>query len=75
LKVLQQPSKESFGCFGIPSWLNQYVEHDTVLVHSTPKTVLHALDPHEHLIKVPLVTGPRTTSAQAVGEAHLESSG
>jgi len=30
---------------------------------------LHALDPDEHLIKVPLVAGPRRTAAQVVGEA------
>jgi hypothetical protein len=52
-KTLQQPSKETFGCFGIPSWLNENVEHDTILVHGTPKTVLHALDSQEDLIKVP----------------------
>jgi hypothetical protein len=63
-----KPSKETFGCFGIPSWLNENVEHDTVLVHSTPEIVLHALDPHEHLIEVPLVTRSRTTAAQAVCE-------
>src|SRR6202035_4122489 len=33
---------------------------------------LHALNPDEHLIKVPLVTGPWTTAAQAVGEALAE---
>jgi len=31
--------------------------------------MLHDVDPDEHLIKVPPVTGPRTTAAQAVGKA------
>jgi hypothetical protein len=31
-----------------------------------------ALNPDEHLIEVPLVTGPRTAAAQAVGEALPE---
>src|ERR1700704_2129055 len=72
LKALQQPTKEAFGSFGIPPWLNEDVEHDTVLVDRAPKIMLHALDPDEHLIKVPLVTGPRTTATQAVGKALAE---
>ena len=72
LKAFQQPSKETFGCFGIPPRLNEDVEHDAVLIHGTPKIVLHALNPDEHLIKVPLVTGPRTTAAQTVGKGLAE---
>ena len=72
LKALQQPSKESFGCFGIAPRLNEDVHHDAVLIHGTPEIMLHAVDPDEHLIKVPLVTGPRTTVAQADGEALAE---
>ena len=68
LKALQQPSKEALRGFGVPPRLNEDVEHDPVLIHGAPKIVLHALDPDEHLIKVPLVTGSRTTAAQAVGE-------
>jgi len=34
--------------------------------------MLHALDPDEHLIKVPLVTGPRATSAQTAGKSLAE---
>ena len=30
--------------------------------------MLHALNPDEHLIQMPLVTGPRTTAAQAFGK-------
>jgi hypothetical protein len=37
LKVFQQPSKESFGGFGIPPRLNEDAEHDAVLIH--PATV------------------------------------
>src|ERR1700676_289625 len=65
LKALQQPSKKSFGGFGIPPWLNEYVEYNVVLIHRTPKVMLHALDPDKHLIKVPLVTGPWTAAAQS----------
>jgi hypothetical protein len=59
LKALQQPSKEAFGGFAIPPWLNEDVEHDAVLIHGTPQIMLHALDPNEHFIKVPFVAGPR----------------
>jgi hypothetical protein len=69
LKAFQQPSKEPFGGFVIPSRLNEDVEHEAVLIHSTPTIVLRTLYPDEHLIKIPLVTGPRTTAAQAVGKA------
>ena len=72
LKALQQPSKKSFGGFGIPPWLNEYVEYNAVLIHRTPKVMLHALDPDEHLIKVPLVTGPRTAAAQSAREGLAE---
>src|ERR1700692_574317 len=73
LKVFQQPSKETFGCFGIPPRLNEDVEHDAVLIHGAPKIVLRALDPDEHLIiKVPLVTGPRTMAARAAGKGLAE---
>jgi hypothetical protein len=61
LKAFEQPSEETLRGLGIPPGLNQDVEHDTVLVHRAPKIMLYALDPDEHLIKVPLVTGPRTT--------------
>jgi hypothetical protein len=69
LQALQQPSKEAFGRLCVPPWLNEDVEHDAVLIHGTPKITLHALNPDEHLIQMPLVTGPRTTAAQAFGKA------
>jgi hypothetical protein len=56
LKALQQPSKEALRGFGVSPWLNQDVEHNAVLIHGTPKIVLHTLDPDEHLVHVPLVS-------------------
>src|ERR1700676_4601965 len=72
LQAFQQPSKESFGCFGIPPRLNEDVEYDAVLIHGTPRIVPHALNPDEHRVPVPLVAGPRTASAQAVGKGLAE---
>jgi hypothetical protein len=43
-----------------------------VLIHAAPKIVLHALDPDEHLVQVPLVPGPWPSAAQAVGKASAE---
>jgi hypothetical protein len=55
LKALQQPSKEAFGGFAIPPRLNENVEHNAVLIHGTPKIVLHSLNPDEYLVDVPLI--------------------
>jgi hypothetical protein len=44
-----------------------------VLIHAAPKIMLHALDPDEHLVQVPLVPGPWPSAAQAVGKAPAES--
>jgi hypothetical protein len=56
LKVLQQPSKESFGCLRVPPWLNKDVENDAVLIHGAPKIMLHILEPDEHLVQIPSVS-------------------
>ena len=57
LQSLQQPPEEALGGIGIAPVLNEDVEHNTVLIHGTPEIVLHALDPDEHLVEVPLVPG------------------
>jgi hypothetical protein len=72
LKAFKQSSEESFGGPGITPGLNEDVEHDTVLIHCTPQIVVHALNPDEHLIEVPLVTGPRTAAAQSAGKTLTE---
>src|SRR3981081_231377 len=68
LKALQQPSKEVLRGFGVSPWLNQDVEHNAVLIHGTPKIVLHTLDPDEHLVHVPLVSRPWSAASQAARE-------
>jgi hypothetical protein len=71
LKALQQPSKEALRGFGVSPWLNQDVEHNAVLIHGTPKIVLNALDPDEHLIHVLLISWP-WSAAQTVGKGLAE---
>src|SRR4030088_2296983 len=72
LKALQQPPEKAFGGFGIPPWLNEDVEHDAVLIHGTPKIMLHSLNPDEYLVEVPLVTGSWASAAKAFGKALAE---
>jgi hypothetical protein len=72
LQAFQQPSKEAFGGFAIPPWLNEDVEHDAVLIHGTPKIVLHALDPDEHFVQVPLIPRSWPSAAKAFGKALAE---
>jgi hypothetical protein len=67
-KALQQASEESLCGFGIPAWLNENVEHDTLLIHRALKIMLHALDSDEHLVEMPFVPGPRTAASQTAGE-------
>ena len=63
LQAFQQSSKETLCGLGISPRLNEDVEHDTVMIHRTPKIMLDALDPNGHLIKVSFVAGPQTTAA------------
>ena len=56
LKSFQQSLEEPFRSGPIASSLNQDVEHNAILIDRAPKVVLHALDPDEHLIEVPLVS-------------------
>src|ERR1700722_15320888 len=72
LQALQQPAKEPFRGFGIPPRLNEDVEHDAVLVHGTPKIVLHSLDSDEYLVEVPLIPRSWASAAKALGKALAE---
>jgi hypothetical protein len=69
LQPCQQPPEEARGSSGITPALNKDVEHNAVLIHGTPELVLHALDPDEYLVEIPLVSRPRPPAAQAVGKA------
>jgi len=72
LQAFQQPSEEALGGVGIAPVLNKDVEHNTILIHGTPKVVLHALDPDEYLVEVPFVPWPQSTAAEAIREALAE---
>ena len=72
MKALQQSSEKSLHGFCIPPRLNEDVQHDTILIHGAPKIMLHALDPDEHLVQMPLVARPRTATAQTIGKGLTE---
>ena len=71
-KTFQQSLEEPFRGGPIASSLNQDVEHNAILVDCAPEVALHALDPDEHLIEVPLVSWPWPAAPQAIGEIRTE---
>jgi hypothetical protein len=72
LKTFQQSLEEPFRSGPITSGLNQDVEHNPMLIDRAPEIMLHPLDPDEHFIEVPLVSWPRPTAPQAIGEIRTE---
>jgi hypothetical protein len=67
LQVFEQLAEESFGGHRISAGLDQNVEHVAVLVDRAPKVVPRAVDPDEHFVTVPFVTGQWAASAQPAG--------
>jgi hypothetical protein len=72
LETLQQTSEESRCGFGIAPRLNEDVEYDAGLIDGSPEIVLNALDPDEHLIKVPLVPRSWPAATQTISEILAE---
>jgi hypothetical protein len=76
LQAFQQSPEKALGHFGIPSRLNQDVEHNAVLVHSAPQIMLHTLEPDERLIKIPLIRHwTKPSRGSRVGIVTLTSAG
>ena len=72
LQTLQKPPEEALRGVGIAPGLNEDVEHNAILIDGAPEIVLHALDPDEDFVHVPLIPWPRPAAAQAVGETRTE---
>jgi hypothetical protein len=72
LQTLEQAPEETPGGCGIAPHLNEDVEYNTLLIYGAPQIVLHALDPDEHLVKVPLVARPWPAAAHTIGKALTE---
>jgi hypothetical protein len=46
--------------------VDQNIQHVPVLIDCSPENMMLALDRQKHLIKVPLVTGPRTAATELI---------
>jgi hypothetical protein len=62
----QQFTEEPLGGHRVSARLDQNVEHVAVLVDRAPQVPLCAVDLDEHLIEVPFLARPPTTTAQLV---------
>src|SRR6185312_7648033 len=69
---LQQLAEQALGGALITPALDQYVEHDAVLVDRAPEPVLLAGDLHHNLVQMPLVSGRRQTSPDLVRKCLAE---
>jgi hypothetical protein len=69
LQALQQPLEEALRSAGVGSWLNENVEHHTILIDGTPQVMLDALDPDEHLVHMPFVARPGPPTAHCLCKA------
>ncbi len=68
----QQLAKESHSCEAVTLCLNEDIDDHTVLIYSTPEIMPGTVDLQEHLIQMPLVSGPGAPSPQASGEQMPE---
>src|SRR5271157_2038978 len=56
----------------IAAGLDQNIKHDAVLIDGAPEIMQLALDPNEHLVQVPLVTGPGPAPTKTIREARAK---
>src|SRR4051812_5918384 len=63
----QQLAEKADGSKSVPSWLDENIEDDTVLVDRSPEIVGDSVDLEEDFIQMPFVTRPRATSSQTGG--------
>jgi hypothetical protein len=69
---LEELAEELLRGHGVSAGLDQHVEDVAVLVHGAPQVVLRAVHPDDHLVQMPLVSGPGSPPAQLVGEILSE---
>jgi hypothetical protein len=56
LITFQKSFEESFGCLAITPFLDIDVDDITILIHSSPKIMLNAINLHKHFIDKDCVT-------------------
>ena len=55
------------GSFGIGSFLNQSLQHKSILINSAPQDVMFTFDRYHAFIQMPLVTKARCPATDCVG--------
>jgi hypothetical protein len=70
LLTLQQSLEEPLGSVGIAPGLDEDIEHNAILIDGAPEILQHALDPNEHLVRVPLVSWSWPAASPAIGESR-----
>src|SRR5689334_17551448 len=70
--TLQQLAEQALGGPLVPPALDQGVEHDPILVDSSPQPVLRSPDHQAHFVQVPFVARTGQPAADLVGEALAE---
>jgi len=72
LQPLQETLEEALRRPGIAAGLDQNIKYDAVLIDGAPEIMQLALDPNEHLVQVPLVTGLGAAPTKIVREARAK---
>ena len=62
LQTIQQSLEEPLRSVGMAPRLNKDIQHNAILIDSSPEIMLHALDPDQHLVKMPHISGPWSTT-------------
>jgi len=68
----QKSPKEPLGRTLITTRLNQDIDHVAILIHSSPKIVLLAINPNENLTQVPAITETTLTLLQVSSRVGTE---
>src|SRR3984893_9190825 len=70
--LLQQLAQQALGSLLVAAALDQDIEHDAGLVHSSPQPMLHPGDLEHDLIQMPLVANPRKATTDLIEELLAE---
>jgi len=70
--TFQQLAEEAFGRTPITTWLDEDVDHVTVLVHGSPQILLAAPESDEHLVQISGVTLAAAPEPQPPGVVEPE---
>ena len=69
---MQKSLEEALRRSCIPAILHEDIEHDPMLVHRSPEIMHHAIDPDEHLVEVPSVSGLGSSPPEPSSEVRTK---